>query len=220
MLKIIYLAWAVVVFSIVFWKDGLNPENLTHIGVLAFLAIALVLYRVSKKETGVRNPRLFFITRCALFAAIVEGFYMISNPVFPSLRITAAMPFAQVIRNYSIDLLFTIPAYFLIFYVIWRLINKFHYRIWEYVIIMALGQALGDGIRGFFYQPGLLLLLPYVMVNYHAMNVVPYLKVKNSLVGEGSKSFLRFVVPIILLPAVYLFSGLIIFTIASALKIN
>jgi hypothetical protein len=218
-MKIIYLTWTVIVFVLVLLKDGLSLDNLTHLGILTFLGILLLLHNKSQAQDKIPNPKSYFIKRSLLFAAVVEGFYMISNPVLPSLLVTTNMSLEQMAINYFIDLLFTIPAYFIIFYVIWRLINKYHYKTWEYVIIMALGQALGDGGQTFLFQPILLLLIPYVMINYHAMNVTPYLRIRDSLSATNSSRW-RFIMPIILLPLVYLLSGSVIHIIASILKIT
>jgi hypothetical protein len=219
-MKYVYITWAVLVFLIVFIKDGLSYDNLTHVAILVFFFATFVFYQKFQKENVIKNPKYFFITRCVLFAAIVEGCYMISKPVLSSLQIVAGMSLGQMLHNYSIDLLFTIPAYFLIFYVIWRLINKYEYGFWEFVILIALGQALGDGSRTFLLNPALLLFLPYVMINYHAMNVVSYLKIRNMLPPERLKNIWRFIIPIILIPATYLFSGLIIYTVAAIFKLK
>jgi hypothetical protein len=219
-MKYIYIIWAVLVFLIVFVKSGLSFDNLAHIAILAFFFLALVFHQKFQKENVIKNPKYFFITRCVLFAIVVEGCYMISKPVLTSLQIVSGMSLGQMLHNYFIDLLFTVPAYFLIFYVIWRLVNKYEYSFWEFVILTALGQALGDGSRTFFLNPTLLLFIPYIMINYHAMNVVPYLKVRNALPPERLKNVWRFIMPVVLIPATYLFSGLIIYTIAAIFKLK
>ncbi len=219
-MKYLYVIWAVAVFLFVFIKDGLNLDNLTHMAILVFFFATLAFYYRSGRQKAVKNPKYFFITRGMLLAAAVEGFYMISKPVFDSLVITAGMPVEQMLRNYFIDLLFTLPAYGLIFYIIWRLINKYQYSFWEFFILMALGQALGDGIVTFLTNPILLLLIPYVMINYHAMNAIPYLKIKDTLPVGRLKTGWRFVMPLVLIPATYVFSGVIIYTVAAIFGFN
>lgn len=219
-MKYFYIVWAIFVFLVVFIKNGLSLDNLTHLAILVFFFATLLFYKKFQKENLIKNPKHFFITRCVLFAAIVEGFYMISKPVLDSLRIAAGMSYGQMLNNYFTDLLFTIPAYFLIFYVIWRLINKYEYSFWEFAILTALGQALGDGSRTFLFNPVLLLFIPYIMINYHAMNAVPYLRIRNALPAGRIKNSWRFIMPLILIPATYLFSGLIIYTFAAVLKLN
>lgn len=110
---------------------------------------------------------------------------MISRPVFLSLRIGWDTPFTQGLINYAIDLLFTVPAYFVIFSVIWYFINRYQYTLWQYIILMGLAQALGDGGLFFFLNaPAMLFFLPYPMTNYHAINVIPFLAVRDRLNHE------------------------------------
>ncbi|MCR4369399.1 MAG: hypothetical protein NUV67_05845, partial [archaeon] len=77
------------------------------------------------------------------------------------------------------------------------------------VVFMSLGQALGDGIAFFLFAPAMLLFLPYVMLNYQAMNVVPFLlSGKNKNVSfPGLKKYLLPVVSIVL---IYLIGGIMI----------
>lgn len=101
---------------------------------------------------------------------------MISTPVFLSLRVTMDMPFMQAMHLYLIDLYYTIPAYLLIFLVLWYFISRYQYYLWDYSITMAFGQTMGDGGLFFFAAaPGMLLFLPYPMTNYHALNILPFL---------------------------------------------
>jgi len=210
MLKRFYILWLFLALALSFWESGINQDTLTRISVLLFLCLTL-LWSV-RKSVSLGDPKKFFITRGVCFAAVVEGCYMISKPVVDSLKIVPGMPFSRMLYNYSLDLIFTIPAYVLIFYVIWYLINKYDYELWEYIVLMALGQALGDGGFTFVAQPLLLLLIPYVMTNYHAMNVAPYLMIRQTLPNGREKNLWRFVVPVILLPATYLSAGMVIHT--------
>jgi hypothetical protein len=217
-LKRLYLLWALLVFLIVFIKGGLSADNLTHAGITLFFFFALWLYRRRKKP--ISNPRAFFILRCVLYAAVVEGFYMITAPVLPSLRFTAGMTLSHMVANYLIDLSFTVPAYLFIFYVVWRLIKKYSYTPWEYAILFAFGQALGDGSRTFLFNPGLLVFIPYVMINYHAMNVAPFLSIRENLQSEGKGGLWKWFAPIVVVFGAYLISGLVIYSVAAILKIS
>lgn len=219
-MKYFYIIWAVFVFLLVFIKNGLSLDNLVHIAILIFFLVTFVFYQKFQKSNVIKNPKYFFITHCVLFAAVVEGCYMISKPVLSSLQIVAGMSIGQMLHNYFIDLLFTVPAYFLIFSVIWWLINKYEYSFWEFAILTALGQALGDGSRTFLLNPGLLLFIPYIMINYHAMTVVPYLKIRNVLSSKRIKNLWRFITPIIAISTTYLFCGMIIYTIATLMKLK
>jgi len=150
----------------------------------------------------------------------VEGFYMITTPVLPSLRIVAGMTAHHMVVNYLIDLSFTIPAYVFIFNVIWRLIKTYSYRPWEYAILFALGQALGDGSRTFLFNPGLLAFLPYIMINYHAMNVAPFLSIRENLQSQPRDGLWKWFVPILFIVGAYLVSGLAIYSVAAILKVS
>jgi len=213
--KWIYLGWAGLTYLLTFWIRGLDADNGTHLALLLVLASTLAF--VSRRPARVpRRPYATFIAAGVLLAAVGEGCYMISKPFLPSLLITAGMPAAQMLRNYGVDLLFTLPVYVVVFTVIWRLIHRFNYARWEYILVFALGQALGDGNQTFLHAPALLLFLPYVMVNYHAMNVVPYLLIEGSLPAGRSESRWRLVAGVAAMVAVYLVGGAIIVGIARA----
>ena len=214
-----YLIWAVLVFVLVFAKTGFSTDNITHILILVFLGINLLLFKIVGKYSG-SNPKRFFVLYCVLSAAAVEGFYMITSPVFTSLRFTAGMSGGEMLKNYLVDLTFTVPAYFLIFNVAWRLINKYRYNVWQVAILFALGQGLGDGSRTFLANPGLLIFVPYILINYHAMNVVPFLKVQDSLPAERSNSFMKYLAPLIVLFLTYIFCGVIIYTVGAIFKLK
>jgi len=218
-MKYFYLIWAVAVFILVFVKDGPSVDTITHSAILIFFFGTLAVYYFQKNNV-IKNPKFYFISRCIVSAAVVEGCYMISKPVLPSLQIIEGMSAGQMLQNYCIDLLFTVPAYVFIFYVIWWLINRYEYTFWEFAIVIAFGQALGDGGRTFLLHPALIFLVPYVMINYHAMNVVPYLNVRNVLPVGRIKSAWRYIMPIVLIPATYLVSGVFIYTIAAVLKLQ
>lgn len=207
-----YFTWAILVLLVVFIKGKASTDNITHFLILVYLGLIFVWYKNSKKDLPI-NPKKKFIILCVISAAIVEGFYMIHMPVFSGLRITAGMSAGNMLLNYLIDLIFTIPAYFLIFRTIWFLINKYKYNVWQYTILVALGQALGDGSRTFLTNPGLLIFIPYVLSNYHAMNIIPFLKVESSLNPQRSDSFFKYLAPLILLPLVYIICGVFIYTI-------
>jgi hypothetical protein len=220
-LKTLYLIWAFLVIILVLIKSGLTNDNITHIWILLYLGLSLfVFHRMQKnKDIAIKNPKRFFILYCVIGASIVEGFYMITSPVLPSLLITAKLTFAEGLRNYLIDLAFTVPAYFVIFNVVWRIINKYKYSVWEYVFFISLGQAFGDGSRTFIFQPALLLFIPYVMLNYQAMNVTPFLYIKNTL-STTVDSKKKYLYPLIVIPLTYLACGVVIYTAAALFKIK
>lgn len=124
---------------------------------------------------------------------------MISAPVFPWLRVGREASLAQGLVRYAVDLAFTVPAYLVIFTVIFAFVDRRRYSMWGYAILMSLAQAIGDGgLFLFAKSPGLLIFLPYVMTNYHAMNVIPFLAVRDELPHNGRDSARRYLA----LPAV------------------
>ncbi|MFH1052785.1 MAG: hypothetical protein V1740_00030 [Candidatus Woesearchaeota archaeon] len=205
----IYIIWAVVVFSVTFITKGFDPDNITHFLIILFFLAQLALFPIIKVLSKMFTPKLIFITLAVIFAALVEGFYMFSNPVFESLRFTAGMGFNTMLTNYFIDLIFTIPVYIVILISIWYFINKYSYKLWEYLIIFSLGQAIGDGFFFFLASPLMIIFLPYVMINYHSMNLVPFLLVNNKLKPKN-KSWMKYIIPPIAIIVIYLIFGFLI----------
>ena len=114
---------------------------------------------------------------------------MISTPVFLSLRVGWQTSLRQGLMNYGLDLLFTIPAYLVIFSALWWFVQRYEFPRWHYIVIMGLAQTLGDGGVFFFLSaPAMLLFLPYPMTNYHAINVIPFLAVQEQLPSKRRKS--------------------------------
>lgn len=164
-----YVGWAAAAVGLSLAVGGLKPENVTRLLVLSFLGLQLLVLP--------RLPRggSFILWGCAL-AAVVEGFHMISRPVFLCLTVQPGTPIPQALKLYLIDLAFTLPAYVLIFAVIERFARTYRYSPWGYTLVMGLAQALGDGgLVYFLAAPPMLFFLPYPMTNYHAVNVLPYL---------------------------------------------
>ncbi len=205
---IIYTIWAVLVFLITFLQ-GASSDNITHFLILLFFALQFLALKFFEKIYNKFSPRTGFVFLSVLFACVVEGFYLISKPVFASLQITAATPINQIAINYFTDLLFTVPVYIVIFLCIWHFINKYKYELWEYVIFISLAQALGDGIAFFAAAPVMLLFLPYVMINYQAMNILPFLFAKPNLKPTTS-SWKKYVLPVVSIIVIYFIGGLLI----------
>lgn len=214
-----YVLWAILTFLFVFIKDRFSSDNLTHAGIILFFFLTLSIQRL-KKSKPIADRKAYFILRCVLYAAVVEGFYMITRPVLPSLRFTAGMTPGRMLQNYAIDLCFTLPAYVFIFYVVWRLINRYSYRPRDYALLVALGQALGDGSKAFFASPALLIFLPYVMINYHAMNVAPFLAIGEDSAQAARGGFWKWASPVAIVFAAYMISGFAIYWTAGMLKLS
>ena len=135
---------------------------------------------------------------------------MISMPVFLALRIDRETSFAQGLLRYALDLSFTLPAYVLIFALLWFFINRYRYTLWNYILVMGLAQTLGDGGLFFFIDaPAMLFFLPYPMTNYHAINIIPFLAVRDHLPPARSAGAGRYLAIPALIGA-YLVCGAII----------
>jgi hypothetical protein len=206
----LYCLWAAMAIGVAVVVAGPNAETITRLLVLAFIAVQYVWRaRLANALPGLA-PQARFITMGVLLAAVVEGFHMISKPVYSSLRVGPDTPAADALRFYAIDLLVTTPAYVVIFAVIWFFITRYRYGLWSYIVAMGLGQALGDGgIYFFAAAPQLLVFLPYPMTNYHACNVLPFVATRDALPAaraSGWRSWLA--VPALI--AVYLACGSVI----------
>lgn len=206
----LYCLWAALAIGLAIMARGLTPENVTRILVIGFLLAQIALRaRLVRLLPGL-SPRTRFIVMGTALAAVVEGFHMISKPVFLSLLIDGKTSFSEGLTRYALDLLFTVPAYLVIFGVIFFFIDRYRYSLWRYVVTLGLAQALGDGGIFFFMgAPALLLFLPYPMTNYHAINVIPFLAVRDRLAEERVTSARAWlVVPAVI--ATYLVCGSII----------
>jgi len=178
----LYCAWAAIAIGLAFAQGGLSNANLTRAGVLGFLALQIAVRARLVTAFAGFAPRARFVVYCTLLAAVVEVLHMNSKPVFDTLRVTAATPFGDALRFTAIDLAFTLPAYFVIFGVMWYFVRRWCWGAWDYAVAMAAGQALGDGGLVFFAgAPHMLAFLPYPMTNYHACNLIPFLAVRGAL---------------------------------------
>jgi len=196
----LYCLWATLAIGLSLAVAGLTPESITRLLVVAFLFGQIAARSQLVKLFPGLAPRTRFIALGTGLAAVVEGFHMISKPVFASLRIGPATSFGQGVFYYALDLLFTVPAYLVILAVIWHFINRYQFTFWQYVLVMGLAQALGDGGLFFFLNaPALLVFLPYPMTNYHAMNVIPFLAVRDQLRPQRPRSGYAYVaIPVLL----------------------
>jgi hypothetical protein len=207
----IYCLWSTIAILFAITVSQNKSESMTRMLVIIFLAIQFLFRNeLGKLFLYIKNSQKRFIISGTILATFVEGFHMISTPVFLSLRVNFNMPFLKILQNYFIDLIFTIPAYIIIFSVIWYFINKYKYSLFEYIITFGLAQTLGDG--GIFYfiiSPFMIFFIPYPMTNYHAINIIPFLLVKDDLKHSSEKKLIRYIA----IPAVittYLICGSII----------
>ncbi len=178
----LYCLWATLAIGLSLVLAGPSSESITRLLVVAFLLGQMALRSLLVQAFPWLTPKARFIVLGTLLAAVVEGFHLISMPVFLALRIDRETSLLQGLRSYGLDLLFTVPAYLVIFAVIWHFMNRYHFTLWRYVVIMGLAQALGDGGLFFFINaPAMLVFLPYPMSNYHAINILPFLAVRAHL---------------------------------------
>lgn len=213
----LYIIWSVIVISLIFLKDQFSRDNITHLVILLILLLSLITF----KNIHPKNPKRFFIFSSIILAALVEGAYMITNPVLPSLLTGKETTFFQFVQNYGIDLLLTIPIYYLVFWAIWWLINKYNYSKWEYIFLIALGQSLGDGSGFFILQPGALIFLPYIMINYHAMNVAPFLSIQKIIANKPkSDSRWKYLVAVLMIFLIYILGGTFIQIVAKMFNLS
>lgn len=185
----LYVAWATLAVGGSIALAGLTAESVTRLLVLGFLGAQLVFRESLAAALPSLAPRARFVVMGTLLAAVVEGFHMISTPVFPSLRVGRGTPPLQALESFALDLLFTVPAYLVIFSVICFFVSRYRYGTWAYVVVMGFAQAIGDGGLFFFASaPAMLVFLPYPMTNYHAVNVLPFLAVRGQLDPERPSS--------------------------------
>jgi len=210
-----YTAWASFVVLVTFMREGLSANNFTRLLIIAYLLITLAWYWWTKGRITSQKGWAF-VLKCSLSALVVEFFYMFSRPVFDSLLVTRESSAQQLLQNSLIDFVFTFPAYLVIFSLFWFLISRFHYRIGEYVLLFSFGQAMGDGNAFFLANPTMLLFAPYVVLNYQAINIVPYLRVRHSLKPSHSSKVLKYILPLILIPGAYWIMGAMIIVVGRA----
>jgi len=177
-----YILWAALAVGGSIALAGLTAESVTRLLVLGFLGVQLAFREHLAAALPALAPGARFVALGTLLAAVVEGFHMISTPVFLSLRVGRGTPPVRALEAWALDLLFTVPAYLVIFTVIWLFVSRYRYGTWTYVVVMGFAQAIGDGGLFFFANaPAMLVFLPYPMTNYHAVNVLPFLAVRDGL---------------------------------------
>jgi hypothetical protein len=196
-----YGLWTAAAVGIPLARSGLSADNRTLLHALLFLAAQLILARPLRRLSARLAPRARFLVLALLAAAVVEGLHMTGMPVFASLRVGPTTSAARALASFGLDLAFTLPAYLVIFSVAWLFLSRARYALWEYVPLFGLGQTLGDGLFFFLGAPWMLAFLPFPMLKYHAMNVLPYLAVRDELPPERPRRAWRLAVPLALVAA-------------------
>jgi hypothetical protein len=217
----LYLGWALPCIGIVLLKDPLAPDALTHLAVFAWLGLSLLAIPALRRLAQRHSPQFVFVTACVASAAVVEGCYMISAPLHPSLLITPRTGAGEAMRSLALDLALTTPAYVLIFWAVWALMRRYAYRPIEFVVLVGAGQALGDGVAYLSANPAMLIFLPWLMVSYHAMTMAAFLALRDRPgAGPQRRRPAMFVLPLLALPAVYWIAGGTILVVVRALGWN
>ena len=121
----LYCVWAIVAIGLSIGLSGLSPESVTRLLVIALLLGELALRPTLVGALPALTPKIRFLVLGIVLAAAVEGMHMISMPVFPALRIVGETSFVQGLVRYALDLLFTLPAYAVIFSLLWFFINRY-----------------------------------------------------------------------------------------------
>jgi hypothetical protein len=217
----LYLAWALPCLAIVLFKDPVAPDALTHLAVLAWLGLSLLTRPVLRRLAERHPPRRVFLAACVVSAAVVEGCYMFSAPLHPTLLVTPRTGATEALRFLALDLVLTTPAYVLIFWAVWALLRRYAYRPIEFIVLVGAGQALGDGVAYLSANPGMLVFLPWLMVSYHAMTMAPFLALRGRVDASAQRRRpAMFVLPLLVLPAVYWIAGGTILVVVRALGWN
>ncbi len=107
--------WTLASIAVELHHDGLSPESVTRLLILAFFLVSLWWFYKRGRFIAVTHPARTFVVWSAIDAMGVEIFYMISKPLSPSLLITSHTSLWQALRNTAIDLTLTLPAYVVIF---------------------------------------------------------------------------------------------------------
>jgi hypothetical protein len=202
---LVYGVWLAIA-ALLGFAHGSNEDNSTRGLILAFFLLQLAAIRPLRSALQRFAPAPRFIGLSVLSGLVVEGCYMVSRPIDASLLVSSSTPPIRALELYLIDITLAGPAYVVIFWFMWRLLGRFRYELWELVILMGAGQALGDGSAYFTQAPWMLLFLPVLMTNYHAMQVVPFLLVEREASGSD-RSWMRIAVPLLGLPLIYVVLG-------------
>jgi hypothetical protein len=83
----LYCLWALLAICLAVALAGLSSESITRLLTIAFLFVQIALRSTFVKAFSWLSPRTRFIALGTVLAMVVEGFHMISRPVFLSLRI-------------------------------------------------------------------------------------------------------------------------------------
>lgn len=224
-------AWTVAVVALTFAMKGRTDDTLTRSAVIGMLAVDLVAARVGRSRWpndapgsaarfSLRTVATRWVGPCAARAALVELCYIPSRPLYESLRWLPEDGVRARATKAAIDVALTAPFYVILFGVIWLMLRRFRIPVWHAVLVLPFAQALGDGNAFFLANPGMLLMSPYVVLNYVACQLVPYLRVRGALPTEPRARPWQLVMPLVVVPAVYFVGGATLIAVGRALGLR
>jgi hypothetical protein len=228
---IVAAVWTMVVVGLTFAMKGVCDDTLTRSAVIAVLAVDLAAALATRRrwpsdEPGsaarfsVRTVLARWVGPCAARAAIVELCYMPSRPLYESLRWLPEDGARARATKAAIDVALTTPVYVVVFGVLWLMIRRARIPVWYAILVLPFAQALGDGNAFFLANPAMLLMSPYVVLNYVACQLVPYLRVRRALPTEPRARPWQLVMPIVVVPIVYFISGATLIAVGRALGLR
>jgi len=223
--------WTVAVVALTFAMKGRTDDTLTRSAVIAVGAVDVVAASLTRRRWPNDEPgsamRFSFRTvvarwigPCAVRAAIVEVCYMPSRPLYESLRWLPEDGARVRATKAAIDVALTAPIYVVVFGVLWLMIRRAKIPVWYAILALPFAQALGDGNAFFLANPAMLLMSPYVVLNYVACQLVPYLRVRGALPTEPHARPWQLLLPLVVVPIVYFFAGATLILVGRALGLR
>lgn len=181
----LYLVWGIVLmYGHV--HDHFNALDVTRFALIAYVALFLLLLPLLRPVVRALpfSVGAKYVLVSVVSAAVVEVAHVFSQPFTDSIKVTVGETTPlTAIRNIAIDLAVTLPAYALVFSLVWRrLLSRWRYSLIEFVALMSVAQFLGDGhIYVILNIAAAALFGPYVLMIYQLMNIPPYLLMRDEI---------------------------------------
>ncbi|MHB8376482.1 MAG: hypothetical protein ACYDEB_05950 [Dehalococcoidia bacterium] len=166
--------------------DHFNALDVTRFALLAYVALFLLFMPLLRPvvrglplRTGAKYVLLSVVS-----AAVVEVAHIFSQPFSDSVKVTVGETTPlTALRNIALDLAVTLPAYTIVFTLVWRrLLSRWRYSLLEFVALISVAQFLGDGhIYVILNIAAAALFGPYVLMIYQLMNIPPYLLMRDEI---------------------------------------
>jgi len=145
---------------------------------------------------------------------------MPSKPLYDSLRWLPDDDVRARAMKAAIDIALTTPVYVVVFSVIWLFVGRREALLWYLVLVLPFSQAIGDGNAFFVANPAMLLMSPYVVLNYVACQLVALWRLRGALPPEPRARPWQLVLPLVVVPAVYWCGGALLIVIGRALGLR